>query len=154
MLKFITLSALLFALMACSAMSPRDAAQQLVRAPLPVETQTRSADCRSNQLLQAQLRTTLADQVASVEAPFAAGNARRSAELSLVALETRSQALQCAELPLTSSVPPPPSALSVSMPVSVPADALGDADGFDRCFQRCRSYTERSKEQCFDACKR
>jgi len=26
--------------------------------------------------------------------------------------------------------------------------------GFDECFARCKQYTERTKEQCFDACNR
>ena len=30
--------------------------------------------------------------------------------------------------------------------------AIPAADAFEQCFARCRQYTDRSKEQCFDAC--
>lgn len=32
------------------------------------------------------------------------------------------------------------------------SDAPSAEQNFDSCFQRCREYTERSNEQCFDAC--
>jgi len=34
-----------------------------------------------------------------------------------------------------------------------PGHAMPAADTFEQCFSRCRQYTDRSKEQCFDACK-
>lgn len=33
-----------------------------------------------------------------------------------------------------------------------PAQAAPTANSFDQCFSRCRQYTDRTKEQCFDAC--
>jgi len=33
-----------------------------------------------------------------------------------------------------------------------PGQAMPAADSFEQCFSRCRQYTDRSKEQCFDAC--
>jgi len=33
-----------------------------------------------------------------------------------------------------------------------PAQAAPASDAFDQCFSKCRQYTDRSKEQCFDAC--
>ena len=34
-----------------------------------------------------------------------------------------------------------------------PAQGAPATDSFDQCFSKCRQYTDRSKEQCFDACK-
>lgn len=34
----------------------------------------------------------------------------------------------------------------------LPLQAAPDANAFEQCFSRCRQYTDRSKEQCFDAC--
>jgi hypothetical protein len=33
-----------------------------------------------------------------------------------------------------------------------PAQAESNPNSFDLCFSRCREYTDRTKEQCFDAC--
>ena len=33
-----------------------------------------------------------------------------------------------------------------------PVQSVPAANSFDQCFSRCRQYTDRSKEQCFDAC--
>lgn len=33
-----------------------------------------------------------------------------------------------------------------------PAQAAPTANSFDQCFSRCRQYTDRTKEQCFDVC--
>jgi hypothetical protein len=33
-----------------------------------------------------------------------------------------------------------------------PAQAAQTTNSFDQCFSRCRQYTDRTKEQCFDAC--
>lgn len=33
-----------------------------------------------------------------------------------------------------------------------PAQAAPTTNSFDQCFSRCRQYTDRTKEQCFDAC--
>jgi hypothetical protein len=47
-----------------------------------------------------------------------------------------------------------PQAETVTAPKETsPAQAAPAADSFDQCFSRCRQYTDRSKEQCFDACK-
>ncbi|MFA7300476.1 MAG: hypothetical protein WC053_08070 [Sideroxydans sp.] len=35
-----------------------------------------------------------------------------------------------------------------------PPQLSPDQDSFDQCFSRCRQYTDRSKEQCFDVCNR
>ena len=55
---------------------------------------------------------------------------------------------------------PPPADLrttggaSASVPPPAGTRRVPDDAEFDACFRRCRGYTDRSKEQCFDACYR
>ena len=46
-------------------------------------------------------------------------------------------------------VAPQPDAVSEPKPAALAAPAQ---DSFDQCFSRCRQYTDRTKDQCFDAC--
>jgi hypothetical protein len=58
------------------------------------------------------------------------------------------------------SVPPPenikavPQSGTENQPEEKPAGQTAPltGDSFDRCFRRCRQYTDRTKAQCFDAC--
>ena len=49
------------------------------------------------------------------------------------------------------TVIPQPDAVSETQEKS-PAQTESTPNSFDLCFSRCRQYTDRSKEQCFDAC--
>ena len=61
--------------------------------------------------------------------------------------------------PAVSPPPPVPAPAATAPPASAPAAATAsesDEGGltFDQCFDRCRSLTDRTKEQCFDTCLR
>jgi hypothetical protein len=40
----------------------------------------------------------------------------------------------------------------IESPQKSPVQATPTTNSFDQCFSRCRQYTDRTKEQCFDAC--
>ena len=40
----------------------------------------------------------------------------------------------------------------IEPPAKSPVQAAPATNSFDQCFSRCRQYTDRTKEQCFDAC--
>jgi hypothetical protein len=46
----------------------------------------------------------------------------------------------------------PPSNASLEPTEKSPAQPAPATDAFDQCFSRCRQYTDRTKEQCFDVC--
>jgi len=46
----------------------------------------------------------------------------------------------------------PPPVVEQESKGAAPAQPVSARDVFDQCFSRCRQYTDRSKEQCFDVC--
>ena len=67
--------------------------------------------------------------------PLMAAAYQAMAQRNIAALEARAANVQC-----TASFSNAP----VAVPVTRPS--------FDQCFARCQQYTDRTKDQCFDAC--
>ncbi len=67
--------------------------------------------------------------------PLMAAAYQAMAQRNVAALESRAANIQCT------------AAFS-----NAPAAAPVNGQSFDQCFARCQQYTDRSKDQCFDAC--
>ena len=115
----------------------------------------------------AQQRAVATNQAEVAEAPFTSAATHDNAAQKLQSLEARREDLGCSRAPAGTSVtaptaapaaqsgsvaPPPGSSAGDQVP-QTSAAATQDA-AFNRCFTRCRAYTDRSKDQCFDVCNR
>lgn len=137
----------------CGALQRQDAVQQTLSRPAPADAQHLSQDCAGIASLLERQAAVRDDKAAAVEDPFEHEKARRAAELNIAALRSRQKALDCASAPPPVADAPAPAAPAAAAPASAPASSAAQADaGFDRCFERCRRYTDRTKEQCFDTC--
>jgi hypothetical protein len=145
-------------LAACARLQGEDRVQSLLDRPLPDSDQGRAMQCDRVAYEISQQRLRGNDPVAMATDPFNAAKKREEAAHAIVALDARQKQLHCDDLPASARMAPPASpvpapAAGSPTPASPAAAAPMDADaGFDRCFKRCRQYTDRSKEQCFDTC--
>jgi hypothetical protein len=137
----------------CARMLGHDPAQDLMNHPTPSDVHDRVEDCARIATLLTTRMAVRDDKVAAVEAPFEQAKAKAKAEQDIAGLQARQVELDCASLPPQALAPAPPThpAGPAVAPSGPPGAAETDA-GFDRCFKRCRAYTERTKEQCFDVC--
>jgi len=121
---------------ACARLQGEDHVQELLSRPPPSSEQNRAFECAKLIWEASRQKAIGNDAVASVEDPFNAAKKRDAAARAVMALNARQRELRCSEIPASANTEPP-----------------ADADAsFDRCFKRCRQYTDRSKEQCFDVC--
>ena len=138
---------------ACARLQGEDHVQELLSRPPPSSEQNRALECAKLSGEASRQKAIGNDAVASVEDPFNAAKKRDAAARAVMALNARQRELRCSEIPASANTEPPADpgpASTTPVPANVaPADA--DAS-FDRCFKRCRQYTDRSKEQCFDVC--
>jgi hypothetical protein len=107
----------------------------VLKQPKPTTDEARRQECS---WIQTQLarQKTLATYVASTASfPELALQHQAAAQRNMAVLESRAANINCA----------------AALPV--PASGQGGLS-FDACFARCKQYTERSNEQCFDACNR
>jgi hypothetical protein len=107
----------------------------VLKQPKPMTDEARRQECS---WIQTQLarQKTLATYVATTASfPELALQHQAATQRNMAVLESRAASINCA----------------AALP-SVPATAGGLS--FDACFARCKQYTERSNEQCFDACNR
>ena len=152
--------ALALVLSSCSMMmAQQEQVQKLTSGPVPAAVQDRASVCQQIHTLQAKMHEVLADRANSVEAPFTSAADRRSAAEGLGALDARDRQLNCASVPaelaaLPVGVAPATTAGGPASAAPAAIRPLTSGEDFERCFQRCRSYTDRSKEQCFDICNR
>jgi len=127
-------------LVACSARQPRlsyasDYANAVATRSMPAGDDQRVQECN-------WLRNELTRQQGLAVAGFTRGTSLHASALSraethenIAALESRAANVQCN------------SALASSPPTS-----SGTRLAFDACMFKCLQYTDRTKEQCFDAC--
>lgn len=129
---------LALALSACATQRQEPSyAQQVLGRPLPANENDRMREC-------AWIRSEIARQqglagygVSLASTPQQAVLYRAIAQQNIAALESRAANVRC--YAAFSNAPAPT------------LERAGSVD-FDQCFARCQKYTDRSKDQCFDAC--
>lgn len=127
-------------------------------------------DLRKELARQENLKSN-AGNVETAESPFGAKQGRDEAGANIREIKIRMRDQNCAEngrntanteasvqavsAPHDGNASRLPMSTTQSSPIAAkaPIDSLSMKDQrFDRCFKRCRKYTDRTKNQCFDAC--
>jgi hypothetical protein len=138
---------------ACARLQGDDHVQELLNRPPPSSEQSRALECTRLITEISRQKAIGNDAAAMVGDPFNAVKQRDAAARAVVALNARQSELRCSEIPASASTgaaaDPGPASATPAPATVAPVDT--DAN-FDRCFKRCRQYTDRSKEQCFDVC--
>lgn len=109
-------------------------ADSVLKRPMPLTDEARKQECtwiRSEVARQQGLAGVGASIATS---PLMAALYQAAARRNIAALESRAANIQC-------------SAAFSNAPVT------NSQQNFEQCFARCQQYTNRTKEQCFDACK-
>ena len=135
-------------LLVSPAFAQDDYAAALAKRPLPTDDAGRRAECAWIRQEAARLQNMLIamDQQQGVPGPYNFQPIYRAAAQQRVnsagaALASRASEVGCAAA--FSNAPAPQAA-----PPSAPAGM-----SFDECFQKCKQYTSRTNEECFDSCK-
>jgi hypothetical protein len=130
----VLLGTLCFLALATSVSAEGRYADSVLNRPLPRDNDERIRECNwiraeivKQQNVVTVARTTLTN-------PLAVAQVQVVAQQNVAALESRAANIQCSAAFSNAPVPNSPSS------------------SFDQCFTRCRQYTDRTKEQCFDAC--
>jgi hypothetical protein len=130
------MSCIALTLCACASKpQPSDYDVVLAR-PKPSTDEARRQECSWIETALARQKSLASYAAASAISPTTAIAHQDSAQRNMAVLESRAQTLNCrpafANAPVTTSAQPRIS--------------------FDECFSRCKQYTGRTSEQCFDAC--
>lgn len=133
---------LCLAIVGCAGQSQSNYYASIAAIPLPANDTERSVICGN-------LRQEIArQQNIAMMAPANPGGVDMrpliiaTARQHIAALEQKASDCRCNAAFSSAPAPAPPP----------PREA--PAPNFDACFERCRSVTDRTKEQCFDACNR
>lgn len=112
--------------------------------------QSRAAQCRQIADKLNQQEPQLSKSAAMAESPFTYASAQEAAAKARTHLLARQKQLLCRTLPASADTLPP----KVSNPIveAQPSRRGRTPSVFQRCFKRCRSYTNRTKGKCFDVC--
>ncbi|WP_162085238.1 hypothetical protein [Sulfuriferula nivalis] len=117
----------------CANQPSQNYSDAILNRPLPANNDQRMKECnwiRSEIARQDVLGTTLASQQTS---PFMVMAFKTRSQQNIAALESRAANIQCNA--------------AFSNVVIAPTQTT-----FDQCFSKCQQYTDRNKDQCFDAC--
>jgi hypothetical protein len=137
----------------CARLKSEDRMQELLDRPMPSSEQSRVSECARLTGETSRQKAIGTDAVAMAEDPFNAAKKREAAARAVKALDARQTELRCSEVPASAYSTPPadPNPVGTTPTPANLAPVEADAS-FDRCFSRCRRYTDRTKEQCFDVC--
>lgn len=146
---------------ACTHFGRDDSAHALLKRPAPVTEQDRISQCGLLSDEIAKQGKSGTDPVSMAEDPFGATSHHDTVVRTTGLLQDRRNQYHCGDIPVETGVAAasPTTAASTSaaatpaatQPAAIPSPTFAD-DKFDRCFKRCRLYTDRTKEQCFDIC--
>jgi hypothetical protein len=109
-------------------------ADSVLNQPMPPTDEARKQECTwiRSEIARQQGLAGVGASIAT--SPLMAAAYQATARRNIAALESRAANIQCSaafsNAPVTNSQP-----------------------NFEQCFSRCQQYTNRTKEQCFDACK-
>lgn len=145
-MRFFIIIATIFFLIGCATNEERQSyAEQVLDRPIPTTTEGRVQECNwirseiARQQSLAQYGTSMATS------PMMAMAYQAATRNNIAALESRASNVECQAA--FSSV--------LQSPTSSDAQHSGAKNNldFDQCFSRCKKLTDRTKDQCFDACK-
>ena len=134
MKRIALLSCMVLVLFGCATKRVPSDYDVVLKRPRPPTNEARIQECIWLDTTIAREKGLASYATANAISPWTAMAHQDAAVRNMAVLESRSRALNC-------------------RPVfqSAPAAASGQP-GFDQCFTRCRQYTGRSNEQCFDSC--
>jgi len=133
------MSCIVLALCACASTPPSDYDLVLAR-PSPSTDEARLQECAWIETSLARQKSLATYAAMSAASPMTAIVNQDLAQRNMAVLEAGAARINCrAEFPGAALFP---------------ASAQQARISFDQCFMRCRQYTGRSNEQCFDACNR
>jgi hypothetical protein len=125
------MSCILLALCACAS-KPRPTVYDVVLdRPKPATDEARRQECSWIETALAREKGYATYATASAISPMTAIAHQDAAQRNMVVLESRAQTINCRP--------------------AFPG-ARGSGLSLDECFARCKQYTGRTNEQCFDAC--
>ena len=133
--RAVAASALTFLLIGCAHNNTQSYADAVLNRPMPADEDSRIRECtwiRSEIARQQGLAGVGATMATT---PLMAAAYQAMAQRNIAALEARAANVQC-------------TAAFSNAPTAAPATK----QSFDQCFARCQQYTDRTKDQCFDAC--
>lgn len=128
--------ALMLPLLGCAHNNSQSYADAVLNRPMPPDDEARMRECtwiRSEIARQQGLAGVGATMATS---PLMVAAYQAMAQRNIAALESRASNVQC-------------TAAFSNVPATAPATTR---QSFDQCFARCQQYTDRTKDQCFDAC--
>lgn len=136
-MKLITLVfiAVFLLLSGCSSQPRQNYSDAILNRPLPTDDNQRIEECnwiRNEIARQEGLGSALASQQSSSLMSIAI---RTKSQQNIAALDSRAANIRCNA--------------AFSNEATEPATVTTT---FDQCFSKCQQYTDRSKDQCFDAC--
>jgi len=120
--------------LATSASAEGSYADSVLNRPLPRDNDERIRECNWIRAEMVRQQNILALARTTLTNPLAVLQVQVVAQQNVAALESRAANIQCSAAFSSAAVPNSPSS------------------SFDQCFARCQQYTDRTKEQCFDAC--
>jgi hypothetical protein len=117
----------------CSNQPTQDYADSVLNRPMPTSDNQKMQECTwiRGEIARQQSIGAIAPMQAS--SPMMGMVFRAKAQQNVAALESRAANIQCN------------AAFSNAPATTTPTS-------FESCFARCKQYTERTKEQCFDSC--
>ena len=132
--------AIIFSLVGCASNENRQSyASAVLDRPVPTTSEGRIRECnwiRSEIARQQSLAQYGASMATS---PMMAMAYQAKARNNIAALESRASNVQCQA--------------AFSSVAQSPTQGTKNNLNFDECFARCQKLTDRTKDQCFDACK-
>lgn len=126
---------LTFSLLGCSHNGSQSYADAVLNRPLPADDEARTRECAwiRSEIARQESLAGIGTTVATT--PLMAAVYRAVAQRNVAALESRAANIRC-------------TAAFSNQPASTPPIR----QSFEQCFARCQQYTDRTKDQCFDAC--
>jgi hypothetical protein len=129
--------------------SPYRDVASLLNAPPPQTHEELAQQCTYLRQEIAQQRT-VASTAPRVSPGITILSIQDQASRNIAALAAKSASLGCDEAPAAQSKP---ATLPTPLPVPLPAPIQEKGDYIDLCMAKCKQYTNRTPEQCFDSCK-
>jgi hypothetical protein len=132
-LRTVALSCIVLALSACASRPPSDYDVVLKR-PRPPTDEARRMECTWLETTLARERGLAGYATENAISPMTAIAHQDLAQRNVAVLESRSKRIAC------------------GAPAATKASGAAPSGPFDQCFSRCKQYTGRNNDQCFDVC--
>ena len=131
---------LLVALCGCASKPPASDYDPVLARPTPATYDAQQQECAWIETALARQRSQAQYVALTAATPMMAIANQDAAQRNMAVLESRAAKINCRP--------------AIGFPTSAFPSSGQSRLSFDECFARCRQYTGRSNEQCFDACNR